>query len=89
MKFNNFFYFYLNFYIYVSYRDFTRLRARPFILQFSSGDNISEVKTPLGSVRRKPTKTGTRPPFEPSVKNIDEESNPDAADATNRGTTIW
>jgi hypothetical protein len=35
------------------------------------------------------TKTGTRPPFEPSMKNIDEESNPDVADATNRGTTIW
>jgi hypothetical protein len=35
------------------------------------------------------TETGTRSPFEPSVKNIDEESNPDVADAINRGTTIW
>jgi hypothetical protein len=34
-------------------------------------------------------KTGTCQPFEPSVKNIDEESNPDVSDATNRDTTIW
>jgi hypothetical protein len=29
------------------------------------------------------------PPFEPSVKNIDEESNPDVSDAINQGITIW
>jgi hypothetical protein len=58
--------------------------------------DISEVNTPFGSLWRKldsrlperyTPKSVAAPPFEPSVKNIDEEPNSDFADATNRELT--
>jgi hypothetical protein len=42
----------------------------------------------LGTTRMVYTKTSICPALS-SAKNIDEESNSDVVDATNRGTTIW
>jgi hypothetical protein len=51
--------------------------------------DISEVKTPHGSIRQKLNLRPSEWYTPKSVKYIDEELNPNVTYATNRGTTIW